>query len=228
MAKLKKVIASFRFIKNLRNYFRSRKLAKTSPGQITINSESGRLLHNFISNNEIVDILEIGTYNGLGTTKLILDAMKAKNTEFNFTSIESDKIFYKEAVKNLKSHSNLVNIKLGRIIEINELPDIESIEFEKHGLTPANKEWYIQDLRRYKKIKNIFSELPNYFDFIVFDGGEFCTFQEFIKLSSKTKYFALDDINTYKQYEVLKYISENTSRFVLLENSSTLSIYKVI
>tara|TARA_B100000902_G_scaffold249357_1_gene235965 strand:- start:493 stop:1179 length:687 start_codon:yes stop_codon:yes gene_type:complete len=228
VAKLKKVIASFRFIKNLRNYFRSRKLAKTSPGQITINSESGRLLHNFISNNEIVDILEIGTYNGLGTTKLILDAMKAKNTEFNFTSIESDKIFYKEAVKNLKSHSNLVNIKLGRIIEINELPDIESIEFEKHGLTPANKEWYIQDLRRYKKIKNIFSELPNYFDFIVFDGGEFCTFQEFIKLSSKTKYFALDDINTYKQYEVLKYISENTSRFVLLENSSTLSIYKVI
>jgi len=102
VAKLKKVIASFRFIKNLRNYFRSRKLAKTSPGQITINSESGRLLHNFISNNEIVDILEIGTYNGLGTTKLILDAMKAKNTEFNFTSIESDKIFYKEAVKNLK------------------------------------------------------------------------------------------------------------------------------
>ncbi len=228
MKKIKKIIVSFRFIKNLRNYFRSKKLAKTSPGQITTNNESGVLLYNFIKNNEIVDILEIGTYNGLGTTKLILDVMKSKNTDFNFTSIESDKIFYKEAVKNLKSYSNLVNIKLGRIIEINELPDIESIEFEKHGLSPANKEWYIQDLRRYKKTKNIFSELPNSFDLVVFDGGEFCTFPEFIKLFPNTKYFALDDINTYKQYEVLKYIYENTSSFSLLENSPDFSIYKVI
>lgn len=227
MKKVKKVIVSLRIVKNLRNYLRSRKLAKKSGGQITLNTDSGKLLHNFLKNNDILDILEIGTYNGLGTTKLILDVMKSKKVEFNFTSLESDKIFYKEALKNLKEDSNLVEIMLGRIIEIDELPDIESIEFQRHGLLPENKEWYIQDLRRYKKIKNIFSELPNCFDFIVFDGGEFCTFSEFIRLYPKTTYFALDDINTYKQYEVLKYINNNKSRFELLEKNLDFSIYKV-
>ena len=66
------------------------------------------------------------------------------------------------------------------------------------------------------------------YDFILFDGGEFSTFPEFLKLWSKTKYFALDDTEAYKQYDVLRFIEENNNNFEILEEVRNFQIYKVI
>ena len=62
---------------------------------------------------------------------------------------------------------------MGRIIEIDELPKSRNIDFEAAGLIPDNVEWLIQDIRRYKKVENIFDKLPTKFDFILFDGENF-------------------------------------------------------
>ena len=76
-----------------------------------------------------------------------------------------------------------------------------------------------------KKTKNIFHELPLQYDFILFDGGEFSTFPEFLKLWNKTKYFALDDTETYKQYDVLKFIEKI---IIILKYLKKLEIFKYI
>ena len=51
---------------------------------------------------------------------------------------------------------------------------------------------------------------------------------EFLKLYKTTKYFGLDDTNTYKQFEVIKYIENNSKEFQLINSLETFSVYKVI
>ncbi len=216
-----------RKIKNIKNYFSSKEKAKKSPGNIRRDTKSGRLIENVIYEHSLRKILEIGTWNGLGSTNTVIDILEDLNEDYSFISIESDKIFFEQAKKNLKKKMNKnIQLKLGRIIEIDELPDIENINFGEVGLIPQNKEWFIQDLRRYKKVKNIYNELPSEFDLVILDGGEFSTYPEFLKLYKKTKFIALDDTETYKQYDVLKFIKNNMG-FKLVSETSGFAIYKV-
>ena len=224
---MKKIIKNLRFVKNIRNYFRTKKIISISEGQIKIDTPPGKLLYNFIEKNDIKNVLEIGTWNGLGSTIVLYDALKGKGGKFSITSLETDKIAYKNAKKNLKNRKE-INLLLGRITEIYEMPEPSSIDFIKHNLNPENIEWFYQDLRRYKKTKNVFELLDTDYDLILFDGGEFSTFAEFEKLYQRTKYFCLDDIDAYKQLEVMKYIDKNSKNFRLIETVEDLSIYQVL
>jgi hypothetical protein len=223
--KIKKLIKDIKIVRNFRNYFRTKKHLSRSYGQIDDKTSGGKLIYEFIQKFNIQNVLEIGTWNGLGSTLVIHNALASKDLKFSFTSIETDKIAYNYARKNLKHFP--INLKLGRIIEIRDLPDPSLIDFRKHNLNPENIEWFYQDLRRYKKTKNINSHLKNQYDFIFFDGGEFSTFAEFKLLYSRTRYFGLDDIQTYKQYEVLDFINKNQNKFELIETADKLSIYRV-
>ena len=165
---MKKFIKKQRFVKNIRNYFRTKKILSNSEGQIRINTPPGKLLYKFIENTDIKSVLEIGTWNGLGSTTVLYEALKSKGGAFSITSLETDKIAYKNAKKNLKNKKE-INLILGRITEINELPDPTSIDFIKHGLDPENIEWFYQDIRRYKKTKNIINlVLYKYSDLVHF------------------------------------------------------------
>jgi len=223
--KIKKIIKDTKFVRNFRNYFRTKKHLSRSYGQIDDKTSGGKLIYEFIQKFDIQNVLEIGTWNGLGSTLVIHNALASKGLKFSFMSIETDKIAYNYARKNLKSLT--VNLKLGRIIDLHDLPDPSLIDFRKHNLNPENIEWFYQDLRRYKKTKNIYSYLKAQYDFIFFDGGEFSTFAEFKLLYSRTRYFGLDDIQTYKQYDVLNFIKKNKNKFELIETADKLSIYRV-
>ena len=218
-----------RLKKNIKNYIRSKKAAKNALGLIRRDFETGKLIEKVIIENSLINILDIGTWNGLGSTKTFIEVLHENFENYSLVSIETDKIFHKQALKNLNHLLNpSVQLLLGRIIEIDELPNLRNIDFEAAGLVPDNVEWLIQDIRRYKKVENIFDNLPTKFDFILFDGGEFSNYSEFLKLYKTTKYFGLDDTNTYKQYEVLKYIENNFKEFQLINSLETFSIYKVV
>tara|TARA_B100000242_G_C42887506_1_gene411780 strand:- start:102 stop:788 length:687 start_codon:yes stop_codon:yes gene_type:complete len=215
--------------KNLKNYFSTRHKAKNSPGLLRRDSEAGKLIEKLIVEESLTKILEIGTWNGLGSTSTLIETLNENFENYNLISIESDKAFYKQANKNLSGVLNEnIQLLLGRIIDIEDLPSPEDIDFRAAGLIPENIEWLIQDIRRYKKTKNISSKLPDYFDFILFDGGEFSNFHEFIKLYKKTKFLGLDDTNTYKQFNVLKFIERNEKSFELIYQLESFNIYKVL
>jgi hypothetical protein len=218
-----------RLKKNIKNYIRSKKAAKNALGLIRRDFETGKLIEKVIIENSLINILDIGTWNGLGSTKTFIEVLHENFENYSLVSIETDKIFHKQALKNLNHLLNpSVQLLLGRIIEIDELPNLRNIDFEAAGLVPDNVEWLIQDIRRYKKVENIFDNLPTKFDFILFDGGEFSNYSEFLKLYKTTRYFGLDDTNTYKQYEVIKYIENNFKEFQLINSLETFAIYKVV
>lgn len=220
-----KNIKKNRQLLNIKNYFRTVKAIKNSEGQIKLESKVGIMLYDFIKNHEVNDVLEIGTWNGRGSTKVLYESLKKNKNNYTLTSIETDKTAYRSAKKFLNREK--VNLLHGRIIEISDLPNPKNIDFIKFGMSPENIEWFYQDIRRYRKTKNIFKDIDKKYDFILFDGGEFSTFAEFLKLYNQTKYFGLDDIFDYKQYEVLKYIAEHKSYFKLIKTTQDFSIFKV-
>ena len=218
-----------RLKKNIKNYISSKQKAKNAPGLIRRDTESGKLIEKVIIENSLINILDIGTWNGLGSTKALIEILQENFEKYSLVSIETDKIFYQQALKNLQNVTNpSIQLLLGRLIEIEDLPKSSEIDFEAAGLIPENVEWLIQDIRRYKKVENIFDKLPAKFDFVLFDGGEFSNYSEFLKLYKTTKYFGLDDTNTYKQFEVIKYIENNSKEFQLINSLETFSVYKVL
>ena len=157
-----------RFKKNIKNYISSKQKAKNAPGLIRRDTDSGKLIEKVILENSLINILDIGTWNGLGSTKTFIEILQDNFELYSLVSIETDKIFYKQAIKNLKHLLNSnIQLLLGRIVDIDELPKSSNIDFEAAGLIPDNVEWLIQDIRRYKKVENIFDNLPTKFDFIL-------------------------------------------------------------
>ena len=96
---------------NVKNYFRTVKAVKQSEGQIKLESKVGIMLYDFIKNHEINDVLEIGTWNGLGSTSTLIETLNENFENYNLISIESDKAFYKQANKTLSGVLN-ENIQL--------------------------------------------------------------------------------------------------------------------
>ena len=222
---MKKFIKNLRIVKNIRNYFRTKNILSNSGGQIKLSTPPGKLIYEFIKNNEINNVLEIGTWNGLGSTLVIHDALSTKNKTFTLTSLETDKIAFKNAKKNLKDKVG-INLKLGRIVEIDELPNPDSIDFRKYNLNLKILNGFIKILEDTKN-KEYSRRFNNNYDFILFDGGEFSTFAEFKKLYKKTSYFCLDDLNAYKQYEVLEYIKNFPDKFELIDVVEDLEYIKL-
>ena len=76
-------------------------------------------------------------------------------------------------------------------------------------------------MRKYKKIKNVSSQIPNKIDLLLLDGGEFSGYADFLSLYLKSKFIVLDDCNSYKQHNVLKFIQKNNNKFELIYDSQT-------
>lgn len=199
-------------------------------GQILENSLFAYFIEQTIQGYRPTNIVEIGTWKGLGSTKRIIDAIIKNNLLCNFISIETNEIFYNEAKINLKSYDSYVNLIYGKIINI---IDVEKF-ITSMTLTDMEKEWYFQDKSNLTKAPNVMDSIPEKIDFLLLDGGEFSTYSEWLKLKDRSRIIALDDTNTTKckqiKYEILndknyqyKIIINSNDRngFMFIENINT-------
>ena len=85
-----------RLKKNIKNYISSKQKAKNAPGLIRRDTESGKLIEKVIIENSLINILDIGTWNGLGSTKTFIEILQDNFELYSLVSIETDKIFYKQ------------------------------------------------------------------------------------------------------------------------------------
>ncbi len=198
-------------------------------GQITINSNLGNIIYNLCKENYIQNIVEIGTHNGLGSTKCIYDAIIESNKhDYLVYSIESNKDYYNLAKKNLPELLNF-NIILGRIIEITEIVDIDKYDdsFFYSSDRTIQKSWLEEDKINYNSISNVCNLLPSKIDLLILDGGEFSSFGEFNRLKDISNYTILDDTKSIKNFEVRNYII-NSGLYNIIEDSCDRGGYMVV
>jgi hypothetical protein len=188
-------------------------------GQINLGDDAGNLIHDISKRDDVYNIVELGTWNGMGSTLCIIKALIESNKKKNFISIELYKNMYEIAMSNLKNYGFIeyVNLLNGRIIDYEDVFwfDHNQIDFSKDDHARL---WYAQDMENLKNMENVIDQLPKSIDFLILDGGEYTTYPEWIKLKDRTRIVALDDSTILKCSRIRKEILESGQYDVIYDN----------
>lgn len=170
-------------------------------GQIMIDSDAGSLIYKIASQEDVVNILELGTWNGMGTTQCVIQALKDTGKVANFISIELYPEMYDEAVTNLASDLDYVKLLRGRIINQDDfLGWMDHSTIDKND--PHAKLWYQKDFDYLGSAGDVSEAIQDEIDFLILDGGEYSTYPEWKKLEDKVKYVFLDDTRVLKTRKI--------------------------
>jgi hypothetical protein len=184
----------------------------SSLGQIDPTTLAGTILMNYVKKNNLNNIVDIGTWNGLGSTKCFLLALQ-DNFKTKFISLETNAEKTESAKKNLEDLLKNVNGELmcGSVINRGDITNLIETFPEIKDNTEFQR-WHSIDLFNITKSNYLFDKIPEEIDFVLFDGGEFTTYYEFVKLFPRCKKFiALDDVNTSKCFKIREILKNHPS-----------------
>lgn len=190
-------------------------------GQINMGSELGNIIYEYAKNVKYKTYLEIGTWNGEGSTRCFIEGLTERSDDYSFISLESCPNFHSQAVAFNKDYiSEKIKLLHGRIVEDEELI--------KSNLSLTEASWLIDDQKNYTTCRNIWDEIPHSYDVVLLDGGEFSTLSEFNKLKSSVSVFLLDDTNALKNKEVIEILNESAEWKIEFSSSDRngLAVYK--
>ena len=191
---------------------------KTKTGQISDGSFA-QLIREFAKNKNNKTFLEVGTWNGLGSTKQFVDELILRDDDYIFYSLEcnSEKSEY---ARTLYKECEKINI-------LNEVLYNEDIENFDYIMPQCNnnaifKHWHEVDTENMKRC-NVFLErkdIPEKFDVVLLDGGEFTTYFEFQIIKNKCIFLLLDDINTSKCKKIVEEIKSQQDQWEIIEENN--------
>lgn len=167
-----------------------------APGQITRNTPFGAALYEVCRQPHYHIFLDVGTWVGGGSVKVIVDATKS-NSLAKIISVEANTSMWEEAKKNWTPCPDRLKLVWGRVAA--RMMGDEEIKrhhlFEK--VRPHYDLHYSQDVEDFYKAPMV--ELPQYVDVAVLDGSEWSGRGDLeTVLSLRPKIIALDDINVIK------------------------------
>lgn len=195
-----------------------------TPGQINRGSNLGEIIYHLCLQDDIKVIVEIGTWNGMGSTKCVYDSVSVKKEDFLVYTLECNEEFYNKCLENYKNLPKLDNFNfiLGTIVEpeenIDPISNFDDRFFQQYS-RKIQSTWRNEDVENCKKTKNVLDIIPEKIDLLILDGGEFSGLSEYQKLKDRSTYFVLDDTNVIKNYEVANLI-RNSSDFQVLHDSN--------
>jgi len=168
--------------------------------------------------------VEIGSWNGQGSTKCVMDALIDRFDDCILYSLEANKSFYESAVdywdKRLRSYNTVTQGRLklihGRIIDVDEMLPIEELmkSDQSEELWPR---FYENDLKSFETCENVFHMLPEQIDVLILDGGEFTTELEYRKLKDRSRIIICDDSSKYKGEKIRAELLEDSAFKVIID-----------
>lgn len=188
-----------------------------------------------IEENKIEEIIETGTFNGLGST------MVFAKTGIKVQTIESCLSSFFAAKENLKNYSN-VTLHHGSSLKISEMidfidnddfyfsPEIKEKNISVDGGNDDPKDFYKKEVNGFgfsapPKEDILFSLINNPKKQLVFldsaGGVGFLEFKKFMSLSEdfrKNKILVLDDVNHIKHYRSIASLKENAYNVLISED----------
>lgn len=179
-------------------------LTRGKGGQLNKNTFLGEKIYQLSKISEFVNFVEIGTWNGQGSTKCFMNAILLRDDNACLYSLESNKTFYEMAkrywrfVTDSPRGKGKIKLIYGRIVEMSEMLTCEQIEDESSNEIDNFRQWLEKDVIDYRMSPNVIDLLPERIDVLLLDGGEFTTYAEFRKLEEITSVIILDDTKSLK------------------------------
>jgi len=193
-----------RIVRSLK--YRFFKLFKREEGQITFTSEIGRWIYLLSSLESVKVIVEIGVWNGKGSSNIVCRGIESNLNKYRDTmafGLEISLDQYRIANRALRRYP-FYKLIHGKIVE--------EYQLDHSGLNFNEEKWIIEDIKNMKSCPNVIEILPNFIDLLLLDGGEFSTYSEFKALEDRLiGWVLLDDTNTRKCKKLFLELSESDS-----------------
>ena len=181
------------------------------PGQINLDNVQGRALFELVQKDtSIKNIVDIGSWNGIGTTLCcVLGAISRPVYQpVSIISLETNTEFYNIAIKTWEQRpgKEMIQFINGRLATT-MLPEDE---IKSHPTFIKNHFdlWYESDKAYFEKAPKI--NLQGTADLVIIDGGEYCGFSDYEQsLLLKPTYLYLDDTRTQKTDKALEHAIAN-------------------
>lgn len=195
-----KVLSQWRDITES-HFLKSKPAQVLSNGQINMGSKFGKIINAVSAIKEFNSFLEIGTWNGEGSTACVMNALMKRNDTSRLFSIELMPEMYLKAKQfwswlESSQYAHQLVLLNGKVIEKGILT---AQEVESHPAFEKVKRhyelYYKSDVNFFESAKNVSDQLPDQIDVALLDGGEFCSFAEFeyVLKELNPKVFILDD-----------------------------------
>jgi len=181
-------------------------------GQIC-NDEFSDDIRRYAENPLNKTFLEIGTWNGLGSTRAFANGFE-KRSDYIFYSLECNADKCADAAK-LYTDYPKIHI-LNEVIWNQEPTDFYEV-FPQCRSNPTLQHWHEVDMINMQKCPVFLDrpEIPKVFDVVLLDGGEFTTYYEYQLLKDRCKTLMLDDVNVDKCTKIVQEIRADPSWRIL-------------
>jgi len=176
-------------------------------GQITRGTRFGEEIYSLGIHPDYRTYLDIGTFHGTGTTKILVDALE-NNPICRVFSVEANALLYKSAYKYWILKPICLELLWGRLSDT--MMSEEQIRSHP-GFNDIKNHfdiYYKQDVIDFHNAPVV--SLPDNIDVVISDGGEFCGMADMFRyLKHNPKVIALDDCNVMKNCDVKKHLLSN-------------------
>ncbi len=177
-------------------------------GEINTTDQFGQSIINITKKYQLYNILEIGSWDGTGSTQCFIEGLKSFDTK-KLTCLEINSERFNQLVKNVK-HLDWVKC-------INEssisLKVMQHKTFDELWASPYNyiqttknivEQWYNLDIQTISETQSGFLETDTtFYDGVLIDGGEFTGYSEFLLVKDRCNVLFLDDYyNAFKTRQV--------------------------
>ena len=172
-------------------------------GQINLHSKAGKYIYDLCKQDDVSTIVEIGTWNGCGSTKCVTEAISGTNK--HIISIEVNKSMYLTAANIHKGNTNITLLNGYITNETVNFDDLSEEYFTDYDRA-TKKKWLYEDLENLKNSDCCIEKIPKKIDLLILDGGEFSGYFDFKALHNRAKYIFLDDtrLPCIKNHQSLK------------------------
>jgi hypothetical protein len=183
-------------------------------GQITIAHEGGRLLRAYAGLPDVHTIVEIGTWNGMGSTRCLLGGMATRPPgDCTLWSYEVCREMHARALANNPDLAPNIRLIWGRLTKDLVHPDEFADEFFLDYSRDDKFVWYNQDRSAIEGARDVFDTLPPHIDLLVLDGGEFSTWHEWRLLRHRFTYCFLDDTRQIKCARIVEEVRDRPDMY---------------
>lgn len=170
-------------------------------GQIKLTQELGRWISVYANDERFSRYVEIGTWNGRGSTCCFYDGFAKRITPYTLQSYEISAERVNEATEVWKSVPD-IQILHGRMLQDHKCPLYERV---KEVFSSVNIEWHTEDVNNFWSCPYVPMNSP---EVVLLDGAEFLTYFEFeeMKKVDSIRVFLLDDVHTNKCPHIFAYL----------------------
>ena len=194
-------------------------------GEINKYDEFGQTIINVVQNNKLQTILEIGSWDGTGSTQWFIEALKtAESPRLVCIELRNDR--FEDLKNNTKEYPWVECVNTSSISK----HTFRYKDFDSIWNSPFNKiktkdkkivqSWYKDDMNEVFKCEAGFLDNDTtFYDGVLIDGGEFFGYSEYMLVKDRTNVLFLDDYyNAFKTNQVARELLQDSNWEVIAGN----------